>query len=113
MLLTTSASLFTISKAFLKTLMHILEPRCSCKQPWQSIMSDGCSSCARELCGGLVLACMHMTQPHGLQVPEGEEEQYTKGQHLRGKDAQNAEQVQAEMVRITLSRIQGLRWCAL
>ena len=33
-----------------------------------------------------------------MQAPEDQVEQYTKGQHLRGADAQHAEQLQAEMV---------------
>ena len=39
-----------------------------------------------------------------MQAPEGaEHETYKKGQHLRGVDAANAEQVRAEMVRPSLA----------
>lgn len=38
------------------------------------------------------------------QVPEEEQEKYEKGQHLRGKDAELAVQVCAEMVCISLPR---------
>ena len=33
-----------------------------------------------------------------LQIPEEQQEQYNKGQHLRGTDALNAERVRAEVV---------------
>lgn len=33
-----------------------------------------------------------------MQFPEDQQEQYSKGQHLRGADALNAEQVRAELV---------------
>lgn len=33
-----------------------------------------------------------------LQIPEDERESYTKGQHLRGADAKNADRVRAEIV---------------
>ena len=35
-----------------------------------------------------------------LQIPEEEQESYTKGQHLRGADAKNADRVRAEIVRL-------------
>ena len=35
-----------------------------------------------------------------LQIPEDEQESYTKGQHLRGADAKNADRVRAEIVRL-------------
>lgn len=35
-----------------------------------------------------------------MQIPEEEQEQYEKGQHLRGRDAEMADQVCAEMVRL-------------
>ena len=40
-----------------------------------------------------------MRQVLAVQIPQEQHEQYDKGQHLRGKDAELVEQVRAEMVR--------------
>ena len=43
--------------------------------------------------------CRHSESLTCLQIPEDERESYTKGQHLRGADAKNADRVRAEIVR--------------
>lgn len=56
-----------------------------------------CGSCSSSWLNAADAQQLNVTAD--VQIPEAERESYSKGQHLRGADAKNADRVRAEIVR--------------